>query len=197
MNCPECSAEIEEGKKFCTQCGTKIEDLDAKKGNSKGITCPNCSKPLDTGTVFCTSCGTKLDEFGKGEEISCPNCSETLPSGTRFCTGCGSDINSYSEGFSTNVLKEENMDSIKEKSNKAVKGIGGLFSKATSKGGTLDKFTKEVDDAISGKNKDYSKGYLYCRDCGGYYKLQPGESPDDFDSCHCGGELKYVIAIPK
>lgn len=35
--------------------------------------------------------------------------------------------------------------------------------------------------------------YLVCDQCGGYYELQPGESPDDFkDTCECGGNLKYV-----
>lgn len=34
-------------------------------------------------------------------------------------------------------------------------------------------------------------GYLICEDCGGYYELQNGESPKDFDACHCGGKLKY------
>jgi hypothetical protein len=36
------------------------------------------------------------------------------------------------------------------------------------------------------------EGYLVCESCGGYYKLQPGESPDDFsDTCECGGELEF------
>jgi hypothetical protein len=35
--------------------------------------------------------------------------------------------------------------------------------------------------------------YLVCDKCGGYYELQPGESPDDFtDKCECGGHLRYV-----
>lgn len=35
--------------------------------------------------------------------------------------------------------------------------------------------------------------YLVCEKCGGYYKLQKGESPEDFISkCPCGGELIYV-----
>lgn len=37
-----------------------------------------------------------------------------------------------------------------------------------------------------------SQGYLECEKCGGYYKLQPGESPEDFSKCQCGGKLKYV-----
>lgn len=37
------------------------------------------------------------------------------------------------------------------------------------------------------------EGYMVCDKCGGYYKLQPGESPDDFtDKCECGGNLKCV-----
>ena len=27
--------------------------------------------------------------------------------------------------------------------------------------------------------------------CGGYYELQPGEHPEDFDRCDCGGKLRY------
>ena len=35
--------------------------------------------------------------------------------------------------------------------------------------------------------------YLVCDKCGGYYELQPGESPDDFtDKCECGGKLRCV-----
>ncbi|MCZ3365611.1 MULTISPECIES: zinc ribbon domain-containing protein [Methanobacterium] len=38
--------------------------------------------------------------------------------------------------------------------------------------------------------------YIICDKCGGYYELQPGESPDDFDSkCECGGTLKYVQSL--
>ena len=35
-------------------------------------------------------------------------------------------------------------------------------------------------------------GYLECEKCQGYYELQPGESPEDFDKCQSGGKLKYI-----
>jgi hypothetical protein len=38
-------------------------------------------------------------------------------------------------------------------------------------------------------------GYLICEKCGGYYQLQPDESPDDFGKCQCGGELEYMKNI--
>ncbi|MGB9937859.1 MAG: nuclease-related domain-containing protein [Methanobacterium sp.] len=37
--------------------------------------------------------------------------------------------------------------------------------------------------------------YLICRECGGYYKLQEEESPEDFESCSCGGKLHYTDNI--
>jgi len=41
-------------------------------------------------------------------------------------------------------------------------------------------------------------GYLICDKCGGYYKLQSGESPDDFSrECECGGKLAYKEDSPE
>jgi len=38
-------------------------------------------------------------------------------------------------------------------------------------------------------------GFLKCKSCGGYYKLQYGESINDFSKCKCGGSLKYVKSL--
>ena len=39
----------------------------------------------------------------------------------------------------------------------------------------------------------YFMAYLVCDKCGGYYELQPDESPENFtDKCNCGGNLKYI-----
>lgn len=44
--------------------------------------------------------------------------------------------------------------------------------------------------------EDLDNGYLVCDKCFEYYKLQPGESPDDFtDKCECSGKLKYFSSI--
>ena len=37
-----------------------------------------------------------------------------------------------------------------------------------------------------------TEGYIICDKCGGYYKLQYDEFPEDFDKCRCGGNLEYV-----
>lgn len=37
--------------------------------------------------------------------------------------------------------------------------------------------------------------YLICESCGGYYELGEDESPEDFDNCQCGGNLRLVTSI--
>lgn len=36
---------------------------------------------------------------------------------------------------------------------------------------------------------------MVCEECGGYYELEPGESPEEFKSCECGGKLRYEEKI--
>lgn len=49
---------------------------------------------------------------------------------------------------------------------------------------------KGIIDVLKYLQPNYD-GYMVCQKCGGYYKLQPGELPEDFDVCQCGGELEY------
>ncbi len=37
--------------------------------------------------------------------------------------------------------------------------------------------------------------YIVCDDCGGYYKLEPDESLEDFSECQCGGHLRYAQSV--
>lgn len=51
----------------------------------------------------------------------------------------------------------------------------------------------ELVQGIDGhQEQPKSDDYIVCDKCGGYYQLQPGESPDDFsEECECGGNLEY------
>ncbi len=53
--------------------------------------------------------------------------------------------------------------------------------------------SNEINQILSNyKGHEISAGgYLVCEDCNGYYQLQQGESPSDFDFCECGGQLFY------
>ena len=54
---------------------------------------------------------------------------------------------------------------------------------------------KAIPERLQGLDKyhrnEKQDGYLICNKCGGYYKLKKDESSDDFDTCRCGGRLKY------
>jgi len=58
--CPNCGSENEAGKKFCTQCGNKLEGLLEESDVQEIRTCGNCGSPLKPGAKFCSSCGRQV-----------------------------------------------------------------------------------------------------------------------------------------
>ncbi|SJZ58105.1 Double zinc ribbon [Treponema berlinense] len=52
-NCTNCGAELNENQKFCSECGTPV--------NQKCV-CQNCGIKLKSGTKFCPECGTAQSE---------------------------------------------------------------------------------------------------------------------------------------
>ncbi|MGB9937410.1 MAG: zinc-ribbon domain-containing protein [Methanobacterium sp.] len=196
--CPSCSAQLPAETKFCMECGTKIEKQNYLHPNQE-IICHNCSVENPAGTRFCTSCGTKLEVgFNPNQEVTCPKCSTELPPGTRFCTDCGTKFEQNSSiKPQENIVSDDTVNNVKEAGRGLMKEAGGLFSKATSKGGFFDKVAKDIDESINPKTKTVFKKCLICNKCGGYYELQEGESPKDFDLCECGGKLKYQLKQEK
>lgn len=51
---------------------------------------------------------------------------------------------------------------------------------------------KSQKEKKSKKSKTEDPQYLICENCGGRYTLKKGESLEDFESCRCGGKLKYA-----
>ncbi|GMQ86752.1 MAG: adenylate/guanylate cyclase domain-containing protein [Acidimicrobiia bacterium] len=49
MNCTTCNAELREGAKFCSECGTPT-----------ALACSNCGNSLSAGDKFCADCGTPV-----------------------------------------------------------------------------------------------------------------------------------------
>ena len=71
--CPNCGKPVEEGQKFCNNCGHKLVEETA---------CIKCGKPLSPGSKFCSNCGTK-------QTIECPKCGAEQKPGAKFCKECG------------------------------------------------------------------------------------------------------------
>ena len=55
--CPECSAEVAQGKRFCGEFGAKIE-IEAPKAQ----VCPECGTEVEPGKRFCGECGCRMGE---------------------------------------------------------------------------------------------------------------------------------------
>ena len=53
--CPECGQEIEEGMKFCRNCGSKVNQEQGEAKKTKF--CSNCGFEMDINTKFCPECG--------------------------------------------------------------------------------------------------------------------------------------------
>ena len=49
--CPSCGCENESGVKFCSECGTKLE---------QATHCPQCGADMKPGVKFCGDCGARL-----------------------------------------------------------------------------------------------------------------------------------------
>ena len=56
MNCPNCKADIEDGSKFCPQCGLKLPAY-----------CPKCGRQVEEDERFCIECGALLEASGISE----------------------------------------------------------------------------------------------------------------------------------
>lgn len=62
--------------------------------------------------------------------------------------------------------------------------LGSIF------GVFIRKMTINIQQSRS-TSKLEEKGYLLCTECGGYYQLKNGETPEDYEECECGGKFEY------
>lgn len=54
-------------------------------------------------------------------------------------------------------------------------------------------YCKECQETLQSSENESLKGeVIVCDSCGGYYKLEQGESLEDFDKCQCGGNFRYL-----
>lgn len=83
MKCPNCNKELEDGARFCDECGAPIPDpvqeqtvqeqtaeqqaetQQPEAQQPESMFCPNCGKPLPAGALFCGDCGANLGPAGQ------------------------------------------------------------------------------------------------------------------------------------
>ncbi len=215
--CPKCYAKVLPGTRFCEDCGTKIPNNSV---SNKEATCPKCFADVPPGINFCEECGTKIGSTNN--LTTCPKCYTDVIAGELFCTQCGASLAIKKAGSNAHISQElsklrekelrnppstdETIDSIVESGKGLMKGFGGFLDKAASElSENLNQSNRSnyvsnrnINENLKSrrKNEFTSPGYLVCDTCEGYYRLQPGEAPDDFtDECECGGKLKHQKTI--
>lgn len=123
MKCSSCGAELEEGVRFCKECGAKVE--------TKKITfCRECGNALSEGSRFCSKCGA--DAYSVNNEIQFE---EEPVKGKRRITNPNS---SQMRGDLYNAVN----DKMQAVANKLTDSVYGLSDKLSSGTGTKTSQTK-------------------------------------------------------
>jgi DNA-directed RNA polymerase subunit RPC12/RpoP len=193
--CPECSAKVTPGTKFCTECGAKVEGAGHVIDTDGKVTCPKCGTELPSNAGFCTECGCEISPQTVQEKVQLDDdpVDSVKKTGKGFLRGVGGFLdkaaasiddatqtgpNYQRKSYSENPQPAAHVESVKGTGKGLLRDVGGFIDKAASD--------------VSNKKETETGGYLVCEKCGGYYELEEGESPEDFESCGCGGHLKYV-----
>jgi membrane protease subunit (stomatin/prohibitin family) len=74
--CPNCSAAVPAGYKFCASCGKPLTTPKSK--------CIKCGSEIETGAKFCPECGSP-----QNTEKFCKGCGKKIPVDSKFCPECG------------------------------------------------------------------------------------------------------------
>lgn len=211
--CPECNYENPENSKFCAECG-KLMPVDESKLVSASV-CAACGTENPDNSQFCLECGKSLPLKNAISETVCPSCGVMNGPGASFCEECGKTLFKSKTLNNTTRKRREipksspkpigaSINEITSEAKSKTGGIGGLFGKKSSLKKGLGKAISDVeektqphlnkiDSSLNNLNKkeEQKPGYLICDQCSGYYELQKGESPEDFEECGCGGKLNF------
>jgi predicted nucleic acid-binding Zn ribbon protein len=87
MVCTVCGAANAADRKFCSECGGKLEAAAPVALN--GVVCPACGAKNEEGKKFCSECGGKLEAVVKENKKRICACGAEVPPNTRFCGECG------------------------------------------------------------------------------------------------------------
>ena len=123
----------------------------------------------------------------------CDDC-RVIFEGKNICLECEQKLQSLVNENSNNNNIDEFITELTNRAKKLLKdeGITKLLNNTNGKiSGFLNNFEKKLNQ------KEDKKGYLICNKCNGYYQLQEGESLKDFESCECGGTLKFKKKLDK
>lgn len=57
LKCPSCGSEVDEGARFCPDCGASLVEVTGESAEQVTRHCRNCGAELAEGAEYCTNCG--------------------------------------------------------------------------------------------------------------------------------------------
>jgi|SRR5579862_467942 len=127
VNCPACSAENKEGRKFCSHCGAPLARA-----------CPACGAATDPDDAFCGDCGASLGEAAAAEPVA----REAPAAERRLVTVLFADL----VGF-TSLSESRDAEDVRELLSRYFDGCRRIISLY---GGTVEKFIGDAVMAVWG-----------------------------------------------
>lgn len=114
MKCVKCGTELNDGTKFCTECGAPQEPEQVDVAAAVEARCTQCDAPIEPGAKFCSSCGASasiasltgsvaaaqpvasavtpaagpLYPVSTPQGYRCPSCNAFVQPGSTFCATC-------------------------------------------------------------------------------------------------------------
>jgi hypothetical protein len=70
ISCPKCSTSLNEGTKFCTNCGAAIEPSQVEVAAEVTVSCTKCGATLAPDAKFCLNCGAPVVAAAVVEEVA-------------------------------------------------------------------------------------------------------------------------------
>lgn len=106
MKCKKCGSYVNDGARFCRECGSEIV---IETGALEENTCPECGNLLEENALFCNNCGYRLLVNQSKVEYSdkCPHCNSVLKEGAMFCGECGMSTTEEVINSKSNVPKKK------------------------------------------------------------------------------------------
>jgi hypothetical protein len=89
MNCPSCNRPNQDGKKFCSSCGTSL----LQSAPKSAAHCA-CGAEIRPGKKFCHGCGASvaLAVAPEPKSVALCACGAEIRRGKKFCHSCGSTV---------------------------------------------------------------------------------------------------------
>lgn len=135
--CQNCGDEMDDGAKFCRNCGSEIIPEEEISVESSKKVCPSCGIEVDEGMKFCKNCGAEINP--EHDEVNqtkfCPNCGREMLNDVKFCPECGFSTNGQLNSInSPAVINSNKSPTLAAILSFFIIGLGQVYLGLTKKG---------------------------------------------------------------